>query len=761
MLKNNVVLNIIKKSSATPLHRMLVWVYMGLLLLITAMYTSTHFFEHTQLLEFRFYQIACFGAALFFFSAAYSELYLPIPEWAIRALLFFSIVAFCLFPWLVRPIAQIYYDARLFLVALSFGLPFFLKAVFHWWRQRDFALDKTSAFVPCWIGGLHVFLLNWIALNVLLAYIFAETAPYAAEGVLYRIGWFSLGIGTLILGTTQSAFFFKGIHPDNWKEVKQKKQFAIKCALLLFFAFLMFFIFQRELAYFDYSPYLGATYDVLQGKSLLYDTPSIYGYLSIRIAAVLLGPLGYSFKTFYLYNTILYVLFHISVIAIFTKLFRSYWISIAAFLLTVGLQLQFWTLDPSSGPLRFGMGMLMLLLSVLFVNRSFTSFLGLFLSATAVFWSAEAGLFVLPAWIFAYTSDVLRRKDIALKKRFLQVAQRTAYCISSVALVGFLVLITEYRPGSKFPNPGRIYEYMLMYKNVYDANLFPAIGSYWFSIPIILFSLGLTFFLLLRGSSSKWYSALAFISIHNVAVLSYYVTQSYYEYIIHIAIFYFLALALSVKVIHEEFSIRWPTIRLLLLPMVVGFCGFLSLLSGIILFRNASVIWDAFHTQILTAQGVGGNPIEQKPVLHKLRDHFQLSLDKVIVLSKDNDTKLIVDSGVVNLLPINPASMLYELPWEYLKDVYLEPALKELSKGTVVIGKREQFEQTFSLIESYYELEYIGKFPSEPAEPNDIYDEGYNPWLAVYQIRGRNMKEDLFPFRSRKADLSRSRPGMH
>ncbi len=742
-----------KSFFSHALHRLLVWFYVALLLLIFSMCFATRCFAHTQGLEFRFYQIASISAALFFFCIACFERYHPFPKWWIRCLLFVCVGVYSFGLWQFQAICDVFADAFLFLIAVSLGLPFFAQASYRWYSTKSKSLGNTNE-EPLWIWGFHGALIGFIGLSSAVGYIFGEFAPYSFADSLLHVGWFSLGVSILILGSMLATCFLRQKQSGNDTYPASKRwQYGKNAALFFFCAVLMFVFFQHEPDYYHCSPYLGTMHDVMHGKSLLYDTPSIYGYLSIHFSALWVDLIGFSFKGFYIYETLLRVFFSLGAMLIFVHLFQSSRAVVAGFILAVGLQLQCPEMDPSSGPLRFGVAMLLLFFLTMFSQKRFI-FLGATLMASfAVFWSAETGVFIFPAWIFAYTTEVFLHKEVVLRVRLFRALQRGLFCIGTVALATAGIIFAEHRPGSVLPHLGHIYEYALMYTNVYDSGLIPAVGAYWFAIPLMLFPLALSFLLLVFAIPSRWYIPLSFVSIHNVAIFSYYVTQSGYERITHIAVFYFIAIALCLRVIHEEFKIPWHSIRLAVSPAFIVFCGFFALFAGVSIGQNLPDLPKDIQTRLFTKQNPSGNPASMEHILDRIEANFQVPLENVALLSFDNDTSLLIDTGVVNLLPLNPATMLFELPWEHILERYLHPALKKLPDEMVLITKPcpttkenweayehyatacEQMELCFSLLESHYEMKYLGRISCPEGQLAFYKLPLYSKWMSVYHLQ--------------------------
>lgn len=110
---------------------------------------------------------------------------------------------------------------------------------------------------------------------------------------------------------------------------------------LVFLLLVIFIIIQKPIEYHHYSFYVGPILDVIKGKSLLGDTPSQYGYLSIHFLAFILGKIGLSFDSFHLINTLLVCLFFLLACYIFFRLIKNRYLALLCSIVFITLQTLF------------------------------------------------------------------------------------------------------------------------------------------------------------------------------------------------------------------------------------------------------------------------------------------------------------------------------------------------------------------------------------------------------------------------------------
>ena len=163
-----------------------------------------------------------------------------------------------------------------------------------------------------------------------------------------------------------------------------------------------FYLVQKPIAYHHYSFYLGPAFDVIKGKSLLGDTPSQYGYLSIHFLATILERIGFSFKNFHLLNLFLFAGYYLLGSLVLLKLNKNKFLGLITAIIFITLQPLFSdysrVLLPSTGPLRFGFGLL-IIWGLVYLSNSAAFIFGSIFSAIALFWSAETAIYIIPAWL--------------------------------------------------------------------------------------------------------------------------------------------------------------------------------------------------------------------------------------------------------------------------------------------------------------------------------------------------------------------------
>lgn len=494
-------------------------------------------------------------------------------------------------------------------------------------------------------------------------------------------------------------------------------------------SFLLFIAIYREVSsygfYYHNIYHVGPAMDTLNGKSLLYDTPSLYGYLSIHFIGATQKIYGTAIGQFDLFNSILYVVFTVIVGLIFYKLTKkTFWAVILA-LVYISFQTFFSDyssfLYPSSGPLRFGFGILMVFFLLYFPDW-FSFILGTILASISVFWAAETAIYVVPAWLLtclavAWTKHGWNRAF--LKESLLKISP----FILTTLLLTLIILIKEYRLGFGFPPLWNLLDYSMAAKDGLYAVFMPAYGDYYLVILIMVFGLGILFHLLSKKLYPKVLPAIAFISIHNIAIFSYYVSRSWYSLAISIFGFYVIELALIYKAFQETKGVNQQKFKAYFaLPLVIFSVLFLA--KCYINLPEEKMMFKYNLSQLSVRK------VKPEPLLTQIARDYRVQAQKVVILS-EYDTLYLSETGAENLLPLNPASMTFSHPrW---REKYIKPQIDKIPPQTVFVWDetlvdqdpkvRPSLKEIRRLIEEKYELTFLGEIPDKN--------------IKIYQILGK------------------------
>ena len=236
---------------------------------------------------------------------------------------------------------------------------------------------------------------------------------------------------------------------------------------------------QKIIDFHHYSFYLGPVFDVNNGKSILYDTPSQYGYLVIHFLAFLTKGINSSFNTFHIINITLFTIYCMGEYLILSNLIENKLKLLIATFVLICLQTlytdYYTSLYPSTGPLRFGLGLLICWLLCYYEwRKSFV--LGTLLSSISLFWSVETAVYIVPAWLFTCIAEAIMNykfsKD-ALKKFLYRLI--SFLCIS--ILIFIVIIFIEYYNRKTFPDISAFYEYAISYGNGFGSLLIEPFGK--------------------------------------------------------------------------------------------------------------------------------------------------------------------------------------------------------------------------------------------------------------------------------------------
>lgn len=499
-------------------------------------------------------------------------------------------------------------------------------------------------------------------------------------------------------------------------------QMFFRLVFFVFFLVLLFLAIHREAIYYAFyshsSYYYGPVFDILNGKSLLYDTPSQYGYLSIHFIALMEKVIGVTVASFTRLDSFLYVISTALAGLIFLKLTKNKFLSLILAFLFISFQTFFSDynsfLYPSSGPLRFGFGVLICFFLLYFPGR--LSFLaGTVLASISVFWSAEVALYTAPAWIF--TVVVIAWKKSGLNREFVkEVLVRLGFLFFLILLLGLAIALKEYRPSSGWPDFYNYLQYALVYQGGYYAILIPLYGNHYFYIFISIFGLGMLFHLLTKKSSSPLLPVFSFLSFYNMTIFSYFISRSWYSLITSIAGFLVIEIVLIYKLLRETLGFSARELKAYFATPAIIFC---VLFVSKCYYNNNPPVNKVIESNFKFFLNL---PSETTPLLAEIANKYKLEMKNVILLST-YDTQYLTEAKIKNFLPLNPSLMTFDLPgW---KGKYLDPKIKQIPAGTILIddltlNSNPYVSESLILIkneiERTYELIPVGKIEDKKIE---------------------------------------------
>lgn len=487
---------------------------------------------------------------------------------------------------------------------------------------------------------------------------------------------------------------------------------------------------QKPVQYGHYKSCAGPAHDVLLGKSLLHDTPSIYGYFSVHAYAVLMRELGHSMGGFHLSNILLHVLYYLLGGMVLSRLLKDWRLVVPMFFVLLCLQTLFsnnnYALFPSSGAMRFLPGMVMSACLVFLQWRAAFP-VGAILAAISVFWSAEVGAFVLPAWLVVCLSRAWLEADSwqgALRRTRSYSVRTLAACGGVLALV----LLSEYRPGVGLPHLSRLYEYVLAYRAVTDAPRIPAFGNWYMLAALHVFAFVVFAHAAYRRLDSDFLAVLGFSCLYNVLAFSYYVAESYPNYVVNLTVPALLEGAAIVRVLRESFGISRHRIAAWLLAPAVVFC--------LLFFHRCQARFPAKALDACTDARENFAMWTAPEPAHALLDELcaRFGEEPVILLSRPTDTARLLAAKRRNALPLNPLSMAFELP--HWKERYVLPALEKVEPGTLVLCDMPAMGVVMDEVEKRFMLQHLGHVRDHKV-PEGQLPPGQTVRLDIYRVTGR------------------------
>jgi len=659
----------------------------NLWLLIIGIIITLIFYKNSEALEWSMYQASAIGIVLVAFIFGYF-LKNKVSVVLFRKLLNFYTISFASFV-LFLSLNKSIMPRHLFFLLLAF-LPLL----------HNIRFKNLKSIFPA-----SAILINAIGIISVLAYFDATFSK------------FSLIKLCLIIFITIVLFF---VLQSRLKFIKTRLKIPLWILLIISLP-IIFYITQKPIDYHHYSFYIGPALDIIKGKSLFGDTPSQYGYLSIHFLSFILNLIGTSLAKFNLINILLFVFYYFIASLILFKLIKNKFLATISSVVFITLQTIFSyyseSLYPSTGPMRFGLGLLTLWVLISFSQK--TSFiLGSIFTSIALFWSIETAVYIVPAWlaaclIFSYNSTNSFKEFLKSSIRKLSFLGITTASIFS------LVVLKEYSIQHIFPRISDYFEFAITFKSGYGSILISAYGNYYPIVLIMIFGVVAIACILTSKIKTKLLPLLVFIAIHNIAIFSYFISRSHENNIVNITGFYILQLVIILNIFIKVFKINFDQLKkTIILPIILFLVLFAFRLSNQIT-KLDNFMQDSYKQNMTDWFNL--KPV--KPVLITALEKHNLKNNPIVLLSLNQDTRLLVESNLKNELPLNPAIMTYNLKSSW-RVKYINPSLIKLQKGTVVIVDKEMsqsfLQPVLEDIQNTYNFKRIG-----------IIDIGH---LNIYQI---------------------------
>lgn len=635
--------------------------FLGIIILITIIILL--FKKHTEPNEWLIYEfssVVSFIGSILFFKFFSKINYKFFRNFVVFSSLFFTLITLSL--WFIFGIISFRY------ILIIFGLSLIPSFIYH--RKDILSFLKTYIVNAFFISNIaYFFVLDIDTLNI-----------------FYFCGLLILIVALFV--------FFKNHKLYPPKLLKNKITTSI--IIIIFTTSLVFF--KRDIEYHHYSFYIGPAYEILHGKSILNNFPSQYGYLPIHIISFLLKPKGVTFESFHLFNLVSFIFYFFGFSLIYLKLIKNYYLIILFSIVTTITQIIFSIhssyLGPSTGLLRFGPGLLVIL-SFLYLPKKIKIPVSTIISAIALFWSTETAIYVIPAWMFFVFYFHFQQS-----KHFIKNTLKSyLFFLVSTLVVLSIISIYEYQLTKEIPNFLNYIQFALAYQNGVATELIPLIGNYYIAITILLSGLLVSNYFLIKHHSNNLITTLSFVSIHNVAIFSYFISRSNQNNTLNIFPFLILETLIIYKIINSEFKIN--LYKYLSIPIFI-----------FITFLAVKCIQNSFshNSKIIRVKQKSPTAVQQ---YNSIKNIYGLNSKNVLIISKDWDTPIILDNKIETILPLNPSQMTV-----ILKDKYLNPNFNKVNIGTTLVYTNDMPE-LLDFFKKHFILKPIAE--SEPIELFDLY----------------------------------------
>lgn len=577
-------------------------------------------------------------------------------------------------------IKQNYFNLSLLLFVILFSIQLFIFYYVNHLISNRYLIFTALAVVPAFYNylqnhdlkvSLKILLINMFLIFYITVYFFSYIDSFS-----------ELKFIIIILLT----IFFYTYKQDKVLLIKNK----IVTAILFFMSILVVLLStQKQIDVQHYSHYVGPAYEISQGKSIISDSPSQYGYLSIHFIKSILESKGINLYNFHLLNKTLFGLFFIGFFIIFIKLTKNPIVTTILTITAAFFQTYFTeyrgTLFPSTGPLRFGFGLLIIFI-ILYLPKKYKIIIASLISSIAIFWSAETAIYIVPAFVFTVGSYCyINTKN--LKKSFKLFLRKISPFVVISCFLFILILIKEYGYSKTFPPLLNYFDFVLIYQNGRASLPIPLLGNYYPVILTLIIGLSLAIYALYKKDKDNFTLALIFICIHNLAIFSYFIGRSHQNNIVNISPFIFL----EAIMVYYYFTQK---INKISKDYTMSFMLFFFIFFMI---SNNNL-------PSITVPSDENSLSETLKQYQQLKEEYSLNQNNVLILSYTYDTEIITFNKIKTVLPLDPGVMTTIIPNYQQK--YLIPNIKKIKTGTILVYTQD-IPELFDFLKKYFSLKEV------------------------------------------------------
>ncbi len=331
------------------------------------------------------------------------------------------------------------------------------------------------------------------------------TAAWMAGGALVywqnALSWLTASPLTAVV--LAASVLIIGFTLRSWVRDESKVGGAIRVLDLIPVAFLAVFSFRTfpVVEHYHWGFFIGPIEQLRQGGTLLWDTPSQYGFLSILIPALLPGS---AWQSFWFFQSLVYAIVACLMYVSIRRLSPGIAGAITALLITL-VTLFFRPrsealllpaqMTPAAGPFRFIWCFVMLAFLVsshLKAGEGTRRFVlvGTAIWVAAMLWSAETAIYVTAMWfpaLLVHTLQAVRRDSLPVAGTILAFVRIAAYQAAAAVVAGILVLAAYRLAGAPGPDLTGHFEYVLLYsRGGFGALPIDPTGTIWYLIIAFL-----------------------------------------------------------------------------------------------------------------------------------------------------------------------------------------------------------------------------------------------------------------------------------
>jgi len=430
--------------------------------------------------------------------------------------------------------------------------------------------------------------------------------------------------------------------------------------------------------------YIGPALDVTLGKSILLDTPSVYGYLSIHFLVLLLKVTGVGFVALNVLDWLMTGLVFAFTYAILRRICREPLARLLS-LAIIGAWTVCCTPDPVAGPMRYGL-LVMVCWSLVCLPQRWRYAAGGLFSAVAAFWAMDTAIQIAPAWLCACGVSVIQSYTTS-KAAIRGLCKRLIFFVSVCLAILALIVAYESQHGHIAQAVKSVLELVALRTTSYcqHARPIPYYGAHYFAILIAVAGLVTATHLLVNHRRSPWLVLAVFLAVHNVAVLGRFINCPKSWLITQLALPYFFQFLLIWRVMRDDMGLSRRQIERALMLPVTFFSLAITALVGLATPDVIALVGEAYGDVFHTVRAPSQAGPEAEPLLRGVQRLYGRAGRDVAVISEGIGTAMLVKARMKNALPLNPINMTVDAEPPDWIEAWIAPVMESLPLGSLVV----------------------------------------------------------------------------